>query len=56
MAPTPFIHIDESILSKGELRKLNSLRKSVGDEVGNRAFAECFCLNSRQRARTRTRP
>ena len=40
MAPTTFMQIDESILSKGELRKLNALRKSVGDEVGNRAFAE----------------
>ena len=40
MAPAPFIQIDESILTKGEIRKLNALRKSVGDEVGNRAFAE----------------
>ena len=40
MAPTPFIQIDETILTKGEIRKLNALRKSVGDEVGNRAFAE----------------
>lgn len=32
--------IDESRLTKGQLRKLNALRKSVGDEVGARAFAE----------------
>ena len=32
--------IDESTLTKGQLRKLNALRKSVGDEVGERAFAE----------------
>ncbi len=32
--------IDESTLTKGRLRKLNALRKSVGDEVGERAFAE----------------
>ena len=32
--------IDESALSKGERRKLNALRKSVGDEIGDRAFLE----------------
>ena len=32
--------IDESALTKGQLRKLNALRKSVGDDVGTRAFAE----------------
>ncbi|MDD9992881.1 MAG: hypothetical protein OXP75_13875 [Rhodospirillales bacterium] len=32
--------IDEAALTKGQLRKLNALRKSVGDEVGERAFAE----------------
>ena len=31
---------DESTLTKGQLRKLNALKKSVGDEVGTRAFAE----------------
>ena len=31
--------IDESALTKGQLRKLNALRKSVGDDVGKRAFA-----------------
>ena len=32
--------IEESALTKGQLRKLNALRKSVGDEIGERAFAE----------------
>lgn len=32
--------IDESALNKGQLRKLNALRKSVGDDIGERAFAE----------------
>ena len=32
--------IDESALTKGQRRKLNALRKSVGDAVGERAFAE----------------
>ena len=31
--------IDESGLTKGQLRKLNALRKSVGGDVGERAFA-----------------
>ena len=31
--------IDESALTKGQLRKLRALRKSVGDDVGERAFA-----------------
>ena len=32
--------IDVSGLSKGQLRKLRALRKSVGVEIGERAFAE----------------
>tara|TARA_R110002167_G_scaffold223876_5_gene429247 strand:+ start:784 stop:1077 length:294 start_codon:yes stop_codon:yes gene_type:complete len=31
---------NESELSKGQLRKLNALRKSIGPEIGERAFAE----------------
>jgi len=30
----------ESALTKGELRKLNALRKSVGDELGEKTFRE----------------
>jgi hypothetical protein len=32
--------IDERSLSKGQLRKLNALRKSLGDDIAERAFAE----------------
>ena len=32
--------IDESSLTKGQLRKLNALCKSVGHEIGERAFVE----------------
>ena len=32
--------IDEATLSKGHLRKLNALRKSVGDELGDDVFAK----------------
>ena len=39
--------IDESVLSKGQLRKLNALRKSVGNEVGEKAFAEWLALRRR---------
>ena len=31
--------IDEGSLTKGQLRKLTALRKSVGDEIGERTFA-----------------
>ena len=32
--------IDESVLTKGQRRKLNTLRKSIGDDIAERAFAE----------------
>ena len=32
--------IDQSALTKGQLRKLRALRKSVGEEIAERAFAE----------------
>ena len=31
---------DENTLTKGQRRKLNALKKSVGEEIGERAFAE----------------
>ncbi len=34
--------INERALTKGELRKLNALRKSIGEEVGEKAFLEWF--------------
>ena len=37
--------IDESALTKGQLRKLNALRKSVGNVVGERAFAQWLSLH-----------
>ena len=36
--------IDESALTKEQLRKLNVLRKSVGPDIGERAFAEWLAL------------
>ena len=32
--------IDEKALTKGQHRKLNALRKSVGDKIGDVAFSE----------------
>lgn len=40
MARTP--SIDESKLTKMEIRKLNALRKSVGDNIGTKAFKEWY--------------
>ena len=33
-----------STLKKGQLRKLTALKRSVGDEIGERAFAEWLAL------------
>jgi hypothetical protein len=32
--------IDQSTLTKGQIRKLNALRKSVGDDIAESAFAK----------------
>ena len=40
MARTPSNRIDESTLTKGQLRKLAVLRNSLGGEIGEWAFAE----------------
>jgi hypothetical protein len=39
-APTKTAAINEAGLTKGELRKLNALRKSVGDKIAEQAFAK----------------
>ena len=36
----PSTEIDESGLTKGQARKLNALRKSIGKEIADRAFLE----------------
>ena len=38
--PNPLF--DEKKLSKGHLRKLTTLRKSLGDDIANKAFAEWY--------------
>ena len=42
MPPESSGSIDERALTKGQLRKLNALRRSVGEDIGERAFAEWF--------------
>ena len=32
--------IDQSTLTKGQIRKLNALRKSIGDEIADDAFGK----------------
>ncbi len=39
-APKQTAAINEAGLTKGELRKLNALRKSIGEKIGEKAFAE----------------
>ena len=39
MANSSSTRIDESDLTKGQRRKLSALRKSVGDDIGEQAFA-----------------
>ena len=38
--------IDETTLTKGPRRKLNALRKSVGDAIGEQAFVEWLAAQS----------
>ncbi len=40
MARKPAPKIDEKLLTKGELRKLNALRKSIGEDIGEKAFMD----------------
>ena len=36
--------IDEKGLTRGELRKLNALRKSIGEELGDEAFTKWLAM------------
>ncbi len=40
MARKPKLAFQEDQLSKGEARKLTALRKSLGDDIANKAFGE----------------
>ncbi len=41
---------DEGELTKGQLRKLNALRKAVGPDIGKKAFAQWLKKASTERA------
>ena len=43
--------IDESTLTKGQVRKLTALRKSVGEEIGTRAFADWLASQGAAKAK-----
>ena len=45
MARKPKVAFDEKQLNKGQVRKLTALRKSLGNDIANKAFGEW--LNSR---------
>ena len=38
--------IDQSTLTKGQIRKLNALRKSVGDKIAEDAFGKWMTAQS----------
>ena len=40
MARKPKVAFKEDQLSKGQARKLTALRKSLGDDIADKAFAE----------------
>lgn len=40
MPPKAKMGLNEKDLTKGQLRKLTALKKSLGDDIANRAFAE----------------
>lgn len=42
--------VDEASLSKGQLRKLNALRKSLGEEIADKAFSEWLASTSSEQA------
>ena len=42
--------IDESTLTKGQLRKLTAVRKSFGPEIADKAFAQWLAEQPREKA------
>lgn len=42
MARKPAKKFDENQLTRGQLRKLNALRKSLGDDIAEKAFGEWY--------------
>ena len=45
--------IDQSTLNKGQIRKLNALRKSVGDDIADAAFGKWMKTQNKTPKETR---
>ena len=48
--------VDEPGLNKGQVRKLNALRKSVGDELGEEVFAKWLERQATAQAKSKPDP
>ena len=48
--------IDESELTKGQLRKLNALRRSVGDDLAEDVFAKWLTRQAAPQTKDKTDP
>ena len=48
MARAPRSSFNETDLSKGQLRKLNALRKSLGPDIADKAFSEWLASRPEQ--------
>ena len=48
--------VNESDLTKGQVRKLNALRKSIGDKLGEEAFVKWLSQQKSQKAEERPDP
>ncbi len=48
--------LDESALTRGEMRKLNALRKSVGEDLGTEVFIKWLLQKKTQAPRPKTDP
>ena len=48
--------IDEGKLTKGQVRKLNALRKSVGDELGDDVFSKWLAQENKASTGPKTDP
>lgn len=48
-----FVEIDETRLNKGQVRKLNALRKSVGTALGEEVFGKWLALQAKATAQPR---
>ena len=50
MPQTVSPEFDENTLPKGQLRKLNALRKSLGNDIANRAFGQWIRAQAKRNA------